>query len=59
MTYGEYYYRVKYDMKLINGNWISKPMKTKMPQRMQREEASIYYTQKFREYWKSSKVEKQ
>ena len=26
MTYGEYYYRVKYDMKLVNGNWVSKPL---------------------------------
>lgn len=31
MTYGEYYYRVKYDMKLVNGNWVSKPAYMKIP----------------------------
>ena len=51
MTYGEYYYRVKYDMKLVNGNWVSKPLHMKIPSKMSREEADIYYTEKFRKYW--------
>jgi len=50
MTYGEYYYRVKYDMKLVNGNWISKPLNIKIPRKMSKEDAAIYYTQKFKEY---------
>ncbi len=51
MTYGEYYYLVKYDMKLVNGNWISKPLNIKIPRRMSREDAAIYYTEKLRKYW--------
>ena len=53
MTYGEYYYLVKYDMKLVNGNWIAKPPNMKIPIKMSNEEASIYYTRKFRDYWDS------
>ena len=55
MTYGEYYYLVKYDMKLVNGNWISKPLNIKIPRRMSREDAAIYYTEKLRKYWKERK----
>ena len=51
MTYGEYYYLVKYDMRLVDGSWISKPSKIKIPLKMSKDEASIYYTHKFREYW--------
>ncbi len=53
MTYGEYYYLVKYDMKLLNGNWITKPPNMKIPIKMSKEEASIYYTRKLRDYWNS------
>jgi len=55
MTYGEYYYQVKYDMKLVDGNWIANTPKMKVPTRMSREEADIYYTRKFREYWDTQK----
>ena len=51
MTYGEYHYLVKYDMKLVDGSWIVKSPNMKIPHKMPREEASIYYTLKFREYW--------
>ena len=53
MTYGEYYYLVKYDMKLVDGSWIVKSPNMKIPHKMPREEASIYYTLKFREYLES------
>ena len=53
MTYGEYYYRVKYDMKLVDGSWVTKPPYSKIPTRMSKQEASIYYTLKFRKYWSS------
>ncbi len=55
MTYGEYYYLLKYDMKLVNGNWISNPPKIKIPAKMSKEKATIYYTNKLREYWKNKK----
>ncbi len=55
MTYGEYYYQVKYDMKLVDGNWVSKPLNMKIPIKMSRKDADIYYTQKFRLYWASLK----
>ena len=54
MTYGEYYYQFKYDMKLVNGSWVSTPPTKKIPSQMDREEASVYYTLKFREYWNHS-----
>ena len=53
MTYGEYYYLVKYDMKLVSGNWVANTPKIKIPRKMSRDESSLYYTLKFREYWKS------
>ena len=53
MTYGEYYYLVKYDMKLVDGTWVAKSPNIRIPLKMSREEASIYYTLKFREYWDS------
>ena len=55
MTYGEYYYLVKYDMKLVDGAWITKPPNMKIPVRMSKDEAAKYYTLKLREYWESLK----
>ena len=51
MTYGEYYYLVKYDMKLVNGDWVAKRPYTKIPSRMSRDEAAVYYTHKLKDYW--------
>lgn len=58
MTYGEYYYRVKYDMKLVDGNWISKPLNIKIPRRMSRDDAAIYYIQKLKKYRKEREENK-
>ena len=55
MTYGEYHYQVKYEMKLKNGEWVADKPNIKIPIRMSKEEAAKYYTLKFREYWKSKK----
>lgn len=55
MTYGEYYYLVKYDMKLVNGNWVVNTPKMRIPHKMSREEASLYYTLKMRKYWQNLK----
>ena len=55
MTYGEYNYLVKYDMKLVDGSWITKPPNMKTPLKMSKEEASKYYTLKFKDYWSSLK----
>ena len=52
MTYGEYYYQVKYDMKLKDGEWVANKPNIKIPSKMSREEAAKYYTLKFRKYWK-------
>ncbi len=51
MTYGEYYYLVKYDMKLVDGTWVSQPINVKIPRRMSRGEATTYYNIKFKKYW--------
>lgn len=51
MTYGEYYYLLKYDMKLVNGNWVARKPNTVIPQRMPRDKASAYYSEKFNNYW--------
>ena len=58
ITYGEYYYRVKYDMKLVDGNWISKPLNMKTPRRMSRKDAAIYYIQKLKKYRKEREENK-
>ena len=58
MTYGEYYYLVKYDINLVNGNWVSKPLNIKIPQRMSRDKAAIYCTVKLRKYWDEIKENK-
>jgi len=51
MTYGEYHYLIKYDMKLVNGSWVAKKPHNTIPQRMSKKEACIYYTQKLKKYW--------
>ena len=55
MTYGEYYYQVKYDMKLVDGTWVANTPKIKIPPRMSKEEDAVYYTRKFRKYWDAQK----
>ena len=55
MTYGEYYYQVKYDMKLVEGTWVANTPKIKIPPKMSKDEAAIYYTHKFRKYWGTQK----
>lgn len=56
MTYGEYYYLVKYDMKLVNGTWIGKKPNIKIPPKMSKKDASIYYNEKFNKYWIDMKL---
>ena len=51
MTYGEYHYLIKYDMKLVNGTWVAKKPHNTIPQRMSKKEAALYYTQKLNKYW--------
>lgn len=51
MTYGEYYYLVKYNMKLVGGKWVANAPKIKIPPKMSREDAAVYYTRKLKEYW--------
>lgn len=53
MTYGEYYYHVQDKMKLIRGIWISKPPNIRIPHKMNRKEASVYYAKKFKEYFEA------
>ncbi len=53
MTYGEYYYLVKYDMRLEAGKWITKKPTISIPVKMTRKLALTYYTQKFNYYWQS------
>jgi len=57
MTYGEYYYLLKYDMKLKDGVWVTSKPKITIPHKMSRKDADIYYASKFNEYWKSEKLE--
>jgi len=51
MTYGEYYYLIKYDMKLKDGVWITNKPNITIPLRMSKEEAVAYYSAKFARYW--------
>ena len=51
MTYGEYYYLIKYDMRLKNGVWVTNKPRITIPSRMTRAEASAYYNDKFNQYW--------
>lgn len=53
MTYGEYYYLIKYDMKLIDGVWVSKKPSVTIPTRMPKRDASAYYRKKFNRYWET------
>jgi len=55
MTYGEYYYLVKSDMKLKDGVWITNRPNITIPLRMSKKEAVIYYNEKFSKYWASIK----
>lgn len=58
MTYGEYHYVVKYDMRLVNGEWVVNKPNIAIPNKMSKDAASIYYTNKFREYWAKNKSTK-
>lgn len=51
MTYGEYHYLVKYDMKLVNGEWVVNKPNVTIPNKMSKEAANTYYNRKFRDYW--------
>ena len=51
MTYGEYNYLVKNNVKLKDGVWVADKPIMKVPTRMSKEDASTYYTLKFRNYW--------
>ena len=51
MTYGEYNYHVKNNIKLRNGVWVADKPSGNIPTRMSREAAAVYYTLKFRKYW--------
>jgi len=53
MTYGEYYYLIKYDMKLKDGVWVTNKPRMTVPTKMSREVANTYYNDKFSKYWKS------
>ena len=58
MTYGEYYYLIKYDMRLVNGVWVATKPRVTIPTRMKRVEALRYYTDKLNNYWESINLEK-
>jgi len=58
MTYGEYYYLIKYDMRLVNGVWVATKPRVTIPTRMKRQEALRYYTDKLNEYWDSKEFRK-
>ena len=53
MTYGEYNYLVKNEMKLKDGVWVVNRPSISVPTRMSRKDAAIYYTLKFSKYWES------
>jgi len=55
MTYGEYYYLIKYEMKLENGVWITNKPKSVIPSKMSKKDATIYYKKKLNSYWNSKK----
>jgi len=57
MTYGEYYYLIKYEMRLVNGVWVATKPRVTIPTRMKRKEALIYYTAKLKKYWISIDVD--
>ena len=51
MTYGEYYYLLKNDMKLKDGVWVAEKPKGVIPSKMSKKEAVVYYTKKLNQYW--------
>ncbi len=53
MTYGEYYYRIKYDMRLKDGKWVTSRPNMNIPKKMTRVVASQYYSHKLAYYWKT------
>ncbi len=55
MTYGEYYYLIKYDMRLKDGLWVTNKPRVTIPSKMSREEATKYYKNKLNNYWKTKK----
>lgn len=55
MTYGEYHYIIKYDMKLVNGDWVVNKPNIAIPNKMSKEKAEQYYTAKLRAYWEEQK----
>jgi len=59
MTYGEYYYLVKYDMRLKNGVWVTSKPKMTIPTKMSKKDALEYYCNKFEKYWISINLPKQ
>ncbi|MEA2100073.1 MAG: hypothetical protein U9P72_08085 [Campylobacterota bacterium] len=59
MTYGEYYYLIKYDMRLKDGVWVTNKPRITIPSKMSREEALVYYTKKFSDYWERVGLKKQ
>jgi len=58
MTYGEYYYLIKYDMRLKDGVWVTNKPRITIPSKMNREEALDYYTKKFAKYWVTTGLRK-
>lgn len=56
MTYGEYYYQIKYDMCLKNGVWITNKPRVTIPNKMDRKKAFLYYNKKFNDYWLEMKM---
>ncbi len=53
MTYGEYFYHIKYNMNMELGKWKSNKPHITVPKRMPREKAIKYYTNKLSKYWES------
>ena len=53
MTYGEYHYIIKYDMRLKDGKWVTTKPNSSIPKKMTRAVAFEYYTEKLDSYWKS------
>ena len=51
LTYGEYWVHIKWSMKMIDGIWILDKPNVSQPTQMNREDATIYYTQKIKAYW--------
>ncbi len=52
MTYGEYYYHIKYAINLEHGKWVTDKPTMTIPKQMSKEKAVIYYNAKLNEYWK-------